>query len=101
MSGQNQSNIPDGLPVNDDYVSRPGQKDTVLVQRDGALIEDPIDPATANSDSQLRRDEEDAIDKGNIIDERTRGKTKPAGTYRAPGDEEGLPVNNGRSAIAQ
>jgi hypothetical protein len=47
------------------------------------------------------RDEKDAIDKSNIIEEKTRGNTKPAGTYQAPGDEEGLPVNDGRSAIAQ
>ena len=30
----------------------------------------------------------DAIDSGNIIEERIRGATKSAGTYREPGDEE-------------
>ncbi|PQE22117.1 histone chaperone CHZ domain-containing protein [Rutstroemia sp. NJR-2017a BBW] len=82
MSAQDQSNIPDGHPVDNDYISRPGQKDIVPVQRD-------------------ERDEKDAIDKSNIIEEKTRGNTKPAGTYQAPGDEESLPVNDGRSAIAQ
>ncbi|PQE32219.1 histone chaperone CHZ domain-containing protein [Rutstroemia sp. NJR-2017a WRK4] len=101
MSAQDQSNIPDAHPVDNDYISRPGQKDIVPVQRDGAPVEDPIDPATANSDAQLQRDEKDAIDKSNIIEEKTRGNTKPAGTYQAPGDEESLPVNDGRSAIAQ
>lgn len=28
------------------------------------------------------------MDQGNIIDERTRGATKPSGTYAEPGDEE-------------
>lgn len=28
------------------------------------------------------------MDTSNIIDERTRGATKPAGTYQEPGDEE-------------
>ena len=39
----------------------------------------------------LVRDENEAIDKSNIIEgERTRG-AKPSGGYREPGDEEGLP----------
>ena len=38
------------------------------------------------------RDEKEAIDKSNILKgDRTRHATKPAGTYREPGDEEGLP----------
>jgi hypothetical protein len=37
-----------------DYVSRPGQKQAPIpVQSDGADIEDPVDPATADSDEQL------------------------------------------------
>ena len=36
------------------------------------------------------RDEKDAIDSSNILDERTRHATKKAGTYTEPGDEEGL-----------
>ena len=31
------------------------------------------------------------MDKSNIMDSRTRGATKAAGTYQEPGDEEGLP----------
>lgn len=46
------------------------------------------------------RDEKDAIDQSNIIDGRTRGATKTAGTYTEPGDEEGLPgPDDGTSAI--
>lgn len=37
------------------------------------------------------RDEREAINTSNIVDERTRGATKPKGTYREPGDKEGLP----------
>lgn len=36
------------------------------------------------------RDDNDAIDQSNVIDERTRG-AKPSGGYREPGDDEGLP----------
>ena len=46
------------------------------------------------------RDDKDAIDESNIIDSRTRGATKQAGTYAEPGDEEGLPgADDGTSAI--
>lgn len=40
----------------------------------------------------LEKDEREAIDRSNIQKgDRTRHATKPAGTYREPGDEEGLP----------
>ncbi len=46
----------------------------------------------------LARDDTDAIDQSNIIDERTRGASK---SYREPGDEEGLPgPDDGTSAVA-
>jgi hypothetical protein len=39
----------------------------------------------------VARDDNEAIDKSNIIEgERTRG-AKPSGGYREPGDDEGLP----------
>ncbi|PSR81432.1 hypothetical protein BD289DRAFT_372661, partial [Coniella lustricola] len=65
--------------------------EAVPVQKDGAAIESGVNAATADSDEQLERDEKDAIDKSNIVEERTRG-AKPGGTYREPGDEEGLPA---------
>lgn len=37
------------------------------------------------------RDDADAIDENNIIDDRTRGAAKEKGSYAEPGDEEGLP----------
>ena len=38
------------------------------------------------------KDDVDAIDKSNIIEDRTRGAGKASGTYREPGDEEGMPT---------
>ncbi|MCJ1462197.1 hypothetical protein MMC07_000797 [Pseudocyphellaria aurata] len=76
--------------TDNDYASRTGQ-DQIPVQKDEAPVTDPIDPATADSDETLARDEADAIDESNIIEGgRTRG-AKPAGGYAEPGDEEGLP----------
>ncbi|KAE9376280.1 hypothetical protein N431DRAFT_367267, partial [Stipitochalara longipes BDJ] len=81
---------PTGDAQDNDYVSRPGQKDgPIPVQSDNTAIEDPIDGAMADSDEQLARDDNEAIDESNIIDGRTRG-AKPSGGYREPGDEEGL-----------
>jgi len=47
----------------------------------------------------IERDEKDAIDKSNIIEERTRGAAQPGGTYQEPGDEEGLPTDDGTSSV--
>jgi len=72
-----------------DYASRPGQNQAgIPVQKDSATVEDPIDPATADSDATLQADEKDAIDQSNVIEERTRGAAKPSGTYQEPGDDE-------------
>ncbi|EXJ56874.1 hypothetical protein A1O7_07218 [Cladophialophora yegresii CBS 114405] len=81
-----------------DYKSRTGQSHIPVVG-DETNVEDPIDERTADSDAQLARDDNDAIDESNIIDERTRGAAK-AGGYREPGDEEGLPgPEDGTSAV--
>lgn len=47
----------------------------------------------------LERDDKEAINEDNIINERTRG-AKPQGSYAEPGDEEGLPSDNGTSAVS-
>ncbi|KAL2433553.1 hypothetical protein ABEF95_005705 [Exophiala dermatitidis] len=87
--------------VDNDYKSRTGQKGQIPVQSDDAPVEDPMDANVADSDEQLVRDDNEAIDESNIIDDRTRGATKKAGTYREPGDEEGLPgPDDGRSAVS-
>ncbi|KIV79301.1 hypothetical protein PV11_06868 [Exophiala sideris] len=84
--------------IQNDYKSRTGQSE-IPVQRDEAPVEDPIDPKTADSDETLARDDAEAIDESNIIDQRTRGATKK-GVYREPGDTEGLPENDGTSAVS-
>lgn len=113
------ADAPSGTVQDDSYVSRSGHKNEPLpVQSDNAKVEDPIDGNVADSDAQLgmsicppgsicnmltqctERDDKDAIDRSNIMDDRTRGAGKPKGTYRDPGDTEGLPDNDGRSAIA-
>ncbi|CAF3470446.1 unnamed protein product [Fusarium graminearum] len=93
-------NAPSASYEDNSYVSRPGEKDQpIAVQADSDRVEDPIDAEQADTDAQLERDEKDAIDQSNIIEERTRGATQPGGTYQEPGDEEGLPTNDGTSSV--
>ncbi|KAI1138123.1 hypothetical protein F5Y05DRAFT_385237 [Hypoxylon sp. FL0543] len=90
---------PSGNVADNSYVSRSGHKnEQIPVQSDGDLVEDPINEGKADSDEQLERDDRDAIDKSNIIDERTRGAQPRQGTYRQPGDDEGLPADDGTSS---
>jgi hypothetical protein len=112
--------IPTGEFEDNEYKSRTGQNE-IPVQADDKPVEDPIDPETADSDATLGKflrfqyllpvntpltsppeaDEKNAIDESNIIEERTRGATKSAGTYQEPGDEEGLPgPEDGTSRVA-
>ncbi|KAL8785966.1 MAG: hypothetical protein Q9213_003042 [Squamulea squamosa] len=91
--------VPSGVKHDNDYASRTGQTE-IPVQKDEAPVEDPIDPATADSDQALAQDDKDAIDKSNIVGGRTRG-AKPSGGYAEPGDEEGLPgPEDGTSAVS-
>ena len=99
MTTNEQSDGPAGDPQHNEYISRTGQSQ-IPVQKDGASIDDPIDPATADTDEQLARDEQEALDKDNVISSRTRGATKKAGAYTEPGDEEGLPgPDDGTSTV--
>ncbi|KAH7400712.1 hypothetical protein DE146DRAFT_471350 [Phaeosphaeria sp. MPI-PUGE-AT-0046c] len=81
------SNDQFAAPVDNDYKSRTGQSE-IPVQSDEAGIESTEYDNGGDSDRQLEKDENDAIDRSNIIDERTRGATKKSGTYTEPGDEE-------------
>ncbi|KAI8626724.1 hypothetical protein F5Y19DRAFT_478209 [Xylariaceae sp. FL1651] len=93
-----ENEAPSGTVADDSYVSRPGHKNEQLpVVSDQDRVEDPIDANTVDSDEQLARDDTEAIDTSNIVDERTRG-AKPRSGYREPGDEEGLPENDGTSS---
>ncbi|KAI9166535.1 hypothetical protein HJFPF1_02642 [Paramyrothecium foliicola] len=104
MSNRGYDDAPSGEIQDDSYATGRGNTSSsgpVPVQSDNAKVEDPIDANTADSDAQLERDDNEAIDKGNIMNERTRG-AKPATNYREPGDDEGLPgPDDGRSAVAQ
>ncbi|KAF2086598.1 hypothetical protein K490DRAFT_43669 [Saccharata proteae CBS 121410] len=100
QNDQTGGDIPTGDKGDNSYTSRSGQYQ-IPVQKDEAPVNDPIDARTADSDEQLARDEQEAIDSDNVISSRTRGATKQAGTYAEPGDEEGLPENDGTSAIRQ
>ncbi|CAD6447138.1 231231ae-e31a-4467-9de6-ba34bc289f1e [Sclerotinia trifoliorum] len=80
--------VPEGDYRDDSYVSGSGDKDEpVQVQSDDAPVEETAEDRVG-------------IDESNIVDEKTR-HAKPVDTYREPGDEEGLPENSGRSAVAQ
>ena len=108
--------------MNSDYQSRNGQSE-IPVQKDDAPVEDPFDPATADSDETLGmscsfpcspsplnvlvwalkgwlltlhivRDDADAIDESNIMGGRTRA-SKPSGGYREPGMRRGCLVMMG------
>jgi hypothetical protein len=117
MSAQD---IPTGEVQDNEYQSRTGQSE-IPVQSDNKAVEDPIDPDTADSDTQLgtlthdlsflqvtfrltlllEADDKNAIDQSNVINERTRGAAKSSGTYQEPGDEEGLPgPEDGTSRVA-
>uniref|UniRef100_A0A8H7NF16 Histone chaperone domain-containing protein n=1 Tax=Bionectria ochroleuca TaxID=29856 RepID=A0A8H7NF16_BIOOC len=100
MSSENLQDAPTGEFQDDSYVSRPGTKgENIGVQADSDPVEDPIDAEVADTDEQLARDDAEAIDKDNILKgDRTRNAGKPSGTYAEPGDEEGLPSNDGTSS---
>ncbi|KAM3065068.1 hypothetical protein ACMFMG_006170 [Clarireedia jacksonii] len=77
-----------GDTVDNSYATR--KNEAVPILNDETPVEQPNDAIDPNSDKALERDEAEAIDENNIIKGRTR-HAKPIGTYREPGDEEGLP----------
>ncbi|KAI1397220.1 hypothetical protein F4819DRAFT_472744 [Hypoxylon fuscum] len=94
-----ENEAPSADVADDSYVSRAGHKnEEVPVQADGDLVEDPIDETKADTDEQLSRDDKEAIDSSNIIDEPLRHAKPATGTYREPGDDEGLPDEDGTSS---
>ncbi|KAI9726179.1 MAG: hypothetical protein M1828_001852 [Chrysothrix sp. TS-e1954] len=60
-------------------------------------IDEAVDEEKMNSDAQLQKDDDEAIDKSNIVGSRTR-QAAPSGGYREPGDEEGIPTDDGTSS---
>ncbi|GLI78504.1 hypothetical protein PoHVEF18_006822 [Penicillium ochrochloron] len=73
----------------DDYVTN---DQDIPVQDDIQDVDDPIDEGMANSDQQLATDEKEAIDRSNIIKERTRhAKPQTDNGYNEGPSEEELP----------
>ncbi|KAI1124822.1 hypothetical protein F5Y10DRAFT_21681 [Nemania abortiva] len=82
---------PTGQVNDDSYTTsggRGGNTDSVPVVNDNTAVEDPIATDTADSDKQLERDEEEAIDKDNIIKDRLRDNKPKPGALREPSDSE-------------
>ncbi|KAF8473389.1 hypothetical protein BDZ91DRAFT_400374 [Kalaharituber pfeilii] len=103
-----EEDVPTGVVVDNSYaISEPAGvsvkqgtgpggavgADTVNpVIRDEEEVEDPIDPAKADSDEMLAKDEKEAINKSNILSgSRTRFGGDKTVDYTEPGDEEGMP----------
>ncbi|CAI7618932.1 hypothetical protein E8E15_001734 [Penicillium rubens] len=73
--------------------SRSGLKDQVPVQGDNKRFEDPIQPPYSNSDQQLEEDEQEAIDKSNILSgDRLRHAKPRTSKYNEEPDEFDLPA---------
>ncbi|RYP13239.1 hypothetical protein DL765_006978 [Monosporascus sp. GIB2] len=68
--------------------------EAIPVQSDQDPVDDPVNPAMADSDNVLNgteRDDRKAVEKSNVARDRSRSATKPGGTYFESGDEEELP----------
>ncbi|KAH8126978.1 hypothetical protein ACSS6W_006143 [Trichoderma asperelloides] len=72
--------------LQDDSYTSTQTNEPIPVQGDNKQVEDPMNASSADSDEQLEQDDREAIDKSNIIEERTRG-AKPRDTYKEPGDK--------------
>ncbi|OJJ03362.1 hypothetical protein ASPVEDRAFT_42875 [Aspergillus versicolor CBS 583.65] len=70
--------------------TRSGLKGQVPVQRDSASYNDPMQPPYSNTDQQLAQDENEAIDRSNILggDRLRHAKPDLQGQYREGEDEE-------------
>ncbi|GAO13618.1 uncharacterized protein UV8b_01763 [Ustilaginoidea virens] len=84
-TGALDNEAPEGQVHDDSYVT--GESEPIPVQGDDDAVADPIKETTADSDKALERDEKEAIDKSNIIRDRTRG-AKPRGQYTEPDDSQ-------------
>ncbi|KAI9805468.1 MAG: hypothetical protein M1825_000719 [Sarcosagium campestre] len=87
-SNENETYEPDQGDVTKQPTEYSNETGNDFVQRD-EKVDDPIDPNTADSDEQLARDDNDAIDESNIVEDRTRG-AGPREGYTDP-DEDDIP----------
>ncbi|KAJ8126685.1 hypothetical protein O1611_g6952 [Lasiodiplodia mahajangana] len=79
---------PTGQVNDDSYTTTKGNTESVPVVSDEAAIRDPVRPSAADSDKQLERDDQDAIDKQNVLKDRLRGNKPKPGELREPEDSE-------------
>ncbi|KAJ5909846.1 hypothetical protein N7504_004489 [Penicillium tannophilum] len=91
----------DSSPVTGDFTdnsyaneTNPSLRDQVPVQGDNAQIEDPMQPPYSNSDQQLEEDENEAIDKSNIMRGSRLRHAKPqtSNKYNEGPDEDDVPA---------
>ncbi|KAI2466886.1 hypothetical protein F4781DRAFT_334586 [Annulohypoxylon bovei var. microspora] len=85
--GDLSTDAPEEQVYDDSYTTKGRNDGAIPVIKDDQSVEDPINPRDADSDKQLERDDAEAIDRGNVLKERTRGK-QPEGSYKEPTDEE-------------
>ncbi|KAK5210106.1 hypothetical protein LTR67_001047 [Exophiala xenobiotica] len=97
-----QNTDTDDIPQGGDTVdnSYATNDKVVPVVKDEVPVEQPNDARNPDSNQALEQDEKEAIDKSNILKGgRTRGATKPEGTYQDPEGEGDLPADDGTSAV--
>ncbi|PGH14386.1 hypothetical protein AJ80_05976 [Polytolypa hystricis UAMH7299] len=85
------------------YVAGTKRGEPVSVQGDDAPVEDPMQPPFSNTDQQLERDEQEAVDKSNILKgDRTRhAKPQTASGYNEGPNEDDLPAEVTRGDTGQ
>ncbi|KAJ5982028.1 hypothetical protein N7451_012128 [Penicillium sp. IBT 35674x] len=85
-----------GTITDDSYTkeTRSSLKDQVPVQGDTKRFEDPVQPPYSNSDQQLEQDENEAIDKSNILrgDRLRHANPQTSNKYNEGPDEDDLPT---------
>ncbi|AEO68669.1 bce728d1-ffa4-4b48-b5b8-b96eab7526a2 [Thermothielavioides terrestris] len=85
LGAQLPPEAPEGQVSDPSY--KTGKDEPVPVVGDEEPVAEPMKPGQADTDKQLEQDEREAIDKGNIMKERTR-HAKPGQSYAEPSDEQ-------------
>ncbi|OQE18898.1 hypothetical protein PENFLA_c020G06776 [Penicillium flavigenum] len=73
--------------------TKPNLRGQVPVQGENQQFDDPMQPPYSNTDQQLEEDEQEAIDKSNILrgDRLRHAKPRTSNKYNEGPDEEDLP----------
>ncbi|PLN81880.1 hypothetical protein BDW42DRAFT_193452 [Aspergillus taichungensis] len=92
---QNDPSPVSGRFTDDSYAREPrsGLKDSIPVQKDEDVEEDPTQPPFSNTDDQLALDEDEAIQGSNILpgDSLRHAKPQSSTKYSEGPDEDDLP----------